>query len=115
MGTGDPSMGVGCEGPRAARSVQEDLSQIYHFRTPDFRRLAAVDKVCQDRAPYLKGANGAFQSCYLSRALLLLLSLSLTKTKNLKFFSSALPPAPGIGTMGTADPNMGVGYEVARG
>ena len=40
-------------------------------------------------------------------------SLSLTKTKNLKFLPSALAPATGIGTMGTTDPNMGVGYEVA--
>ena len=41
-------------------------------------------------------------------------SLALTKTKNLKYLSNALPPAAGIGTMGTTDPNMGVGYEVAR-
>ena len=40
-------------------------------------------------------------------------SLALTKTKNLKYLSSALPPAAAVGTMGTTDPNMGVGYEVA--
>ena len=44
MGTGDPNMGVGYKVARAARSVLEELSQISHFRTPDFRRLAAVDK-----------------------------------------------------------------------
>ena len=43
------------------------------------------------------------------------LYLSLSKTKNLKYLPSALPPAAGIGTMGTSDLNMGMGYEVAGG
>ena len=35
--------------------------------------------------------------------------------KNLKFRSSARAPSQGSGTIGTSDPNMGVGYEVPLG
>ena len=41
-------------------------------------------------------------------------SLSLKKSKNLKYLPSALAPAPNVGTMGTTDPTMRVGYRVDR-
>ena len=42
------------------------------------------------------------------------MSLSLKKSKNLKYLPSALAPAPNVGTMGTTDPTMRVGYRVDR-